>query len=233
MSQIRALYHLQSLELRKRAVEQRLHEIAVALAHDERVSAAQQSVTAATEHLTPTLARQRELEHALASNEAKAKATDQRLYSGVVNNPKELADMQQELVALQRRREALEEELLYTMETADAAMAGLAGAREQLQQAEADQAVDHAKLMKERAELMREHVHLTGECKVALVAVEADALARYRSLTKLKRGRALALIQEGRCSACGVGLSTGLEQRVRHGRDLTTCQSCGRLLVAE
>ena len=233
MSQARALYHLQTLELRRRAVERRLQEIAAALADDEKVAAAQQEVAAAAGQLNPTLARQRELEHALAANEAKAKATDERLYSGAVSNPKELADMQQELTALQRRRDELEDELLQTMEAADAANAVMAGAQDELQRAEAARAEDNAELIAERAELTNERARLTDESEVALAAVEADALATYRTLAKQKKGRALALIREGRCLACGVSLSTGLEQRVRHGRELTACQSCGRLLVAE
>ena len=233
MSQARALYHLQTLELQRRAVERHLQEIAVALADDERVAAAQLAVTAATGQLNPTLARQRELEHALTANEAKAKATDARLYSGAVSNPKELADMQQELAALQRRRDELEEDLLHTMEVAEAAQEALAGAQGGLQRAEAARVADNAELIALRTELTNERARLTDKSVVALAAVEADALVTYRALAKQKKGRALALIRDGRCSACGVGLSTGLEQRVRHGRELPTCQSCGRLLVAE
>lgn len=233
MSQARALYQLQTLELRLRKIEQRLQEIAAALAHDERVASAQTTVQKAKERLQPMLARQRELEDALAANEAKAKATDARLYSGTVSNPKELADMQQELVALQRRRDQLEEELLDTMEAVESAQEGLAGSEERLREAENAQAAENAEWIQERAALMEERGSLREESSAAIGRIAAEPLALYRRLSKQKRGRALALIKEGRCSACGVSLSTGLEQRVRHGIELVTCPNCGRLLVAE
>lgn len=232
MSQARALYQLQTLELRQREIERRLREIAAALAHDERVSRAGAMVQEAQENLQPILARQRELEHALAANEAKAKATDERLYSGKVSNPKELADMQQELVALQRRRDQLEEELLDTMEAVEGAQEGLAGAEEGLRQAESVQAVENAAWIQERAELLEERGSLLEQSSAAIEGIAAEPLAQYRSLSKQKRGRALSLIKEGRCAACGVGLSTGLEQRVKHGIELVNCHNCGRLLVA-
>lgn len=233
MSQARALYQLQILELRLRKIEQRLQEIAAALAHDERVASAQTTVKKEEERLQPILARQRELEHALAANEEKAKATDERLYSGTVSNPKELADMQQELVALQRRHDQLEEELLDTMEAVESAQEGLAGAQVQLREAETAQAAENAELIQERAALMEERGSLREQSSAAIKGIAAEPLALYRRLSKQKRGRALALIKEGRCSACGVSLSTGLEQRVRHGIELVTCPNCGRLLVAE
>ena len=233
MSQARALYQLQTLELRLRKTEQRLQEIAAALAHDERVASAQTTVRNEKERLQPILGRQRELEHALAANEEKAKATDARLYSGTVSNPKELADMQQELVALQRRRDQLEEELLDTMEAVESAQEGLAGAEERLRQAENAQAAENAELIRERAALMEERGSLREESSAVIERIAAEPLAQYRRLSKQKRGRALSLIKEGRCAACGVGLSTGHEQRVRHEIELVTCHNCGRLLVAE
>lgn len=232
MSLARALYQLQILELRQRQVEQRLREIAAALAHEERVAGAQKKITNAKERLQPLLTRQRELEHDLAANEAKARATDDRLYSGAVSNPKELADMQQELAALRRRRDQLEEELLVTMEMVERAEEGLAGAEERLREAEKVQTAENTELIQERAELMEERGEMMEQCDAALASIAAEPLARYRALSQQKRGRALSPIREGRCAACGVSLSTGLEQRVRHGIELVACHNCGRLLVA-
>lgn len=233
MSQARALYQLQTLELRQRRVEQRLQEIAEALANDERTARAQTKVQQVKDQLQPRSLQQRELEDVLAANEAKAQATDERLYSGRVSNPKEMAEMQQELAALQRQRELLEEQVLEAMDAVERSEADLAEARADLRAAEAAQAANHADWIQERDDLSAERSQLMTECSAAMAGIASDALARYRKLAKQKRGRAMSLIAEGRCAACGVSLSTGREQRVRHGKELLNCQSCGRLLVAE
>ena len=231
MSQAQILYQMQTLELRARANAERQREIAAALAHDERVAAAQAAQTRAAERHQSALAKQREGEHTLASNEAKAQATDARLYSGSVTNPKEMADMQQELAALARRREELEEELLFAMEETEAAQLALTQAQEKLESAAAASATAANQLRAEQDELRAEEARIRAAIAALLPGIEGAALKRYRTLVKVKRGRALALIEESRCSACGIGMSTGIEQRVRHGVEMIACQSCGRLLV--
>ena len=232
MSEARALQKLQGLDLRLAAVEQRLREIAAAIADDEGLVLAAAALAAAKAECRPIQARQKELEHALEDNEAKARATDARLYSGAVQNPKELADMQQELQSLQRRHEELEEGLLQALEAADEAQAKTQKAHENWRQAEEASALDKADWLAERARLLKERAALRGERETTLPALGAAILTKYRQLARKKSGRALAVLGEGRCSACGVSLSSALEQRVRHDT-LPECQNCGRLLVVE
>ncbi|MCY4010286.1 MAG: C4-type zinc ribbon domain-containing protein [Anaerolineaceae bacterium] len=233
MSQARALYQLQSLELRQREVERRLQEIAAALANDEAIAQAKAKLQQVQGRLQQQSIRQREGEDALSANEAKSRATDERLYSGRVSNPKEMAEMQQELAALQRRRGLLEEHLLEVMDAVERSQADLNEAQENLRAAEAAQAANHAEWRQKRDALSAERRQLMADCSAAVAGIADASLAHYRRLAKQKRGRAVSLIAEGRCAACGVSLSTGREQRVKHGKELLTCQSCGRLLVAE
>ncbi len=232
MSEARALQKLQGLDLRLMAVEQRLREIAAAIADDEGLVLAAAALAAAKAECRPIQARQKELEHALEDNEAKARATDARLYSGAVQNPKELADMQQELQSLQRRHEELEEVLLQALEAADEAQAKTQKAQENWRQAEEASALDKADWLAERARLLKERAALRGEREMTLPALGAAILTKYHQLARKKSGRALAFLGEGRCLACGVSLSSALEQRVRHDT-LPECQNCGRLLVVE
>src|SRR5438128_1980496 len=97
----------------------RLDEITALLGNDKQVSQARQQLDAANQALKPWQTRARDLDLEIKSLIQKIQQTDRKLYSGKVGNPKELKDMQSELVSLKRRQSQLEDEMLEAMVHSD------------------------------------------------------------------------------------------------------------------
>jgi predicted nucleic acid-binding Zn-ribbon protein len=68
--------------------------------------------------------------------------------------------------------------------------------------------------------------------EAAEAAVSQDDRQIYQSLRRRKRGMAVARLEDGACSACGVSPSSSRAQAARHDDELTFCGNCERILYA-
>jgi len=109
------LYRLQCLDSEGDAKRRRLAEIEAALVESEALKQARGALKGARSLIQRWALRQRDLELEIQGLSNKIARSEQRLYSGVVKNPKELADLQAEVAALKRRRQKLEDDLLEAM----------------------------------------------------------------------------------------------------------------------
>lgn len=153
MSLAESLHRLQQLDNEIQAAQMELASIAQALADSP-----------AVQHARAECAR---LEQALrtASSELKLRELDaqalaekiaheeHRLYGGLIRSPKEILDVERELSALRRRREALDEELLGLMERVEQLQEELQQCRNALRQAEQRFAEDSAALRAQQTAL--------------------------------------------------------------------------------
>jgi predicted nucleic acid-binding Zn-ribbon protein len=231
MSQAEALYHLQEIELRIMRAQKRLLDIAAALEDDEAVKAAQDKVNAAEEALRPLRARVNDLELEIQSNVEKAKATEDRLYSGTVKNPKELQDMQQEIAALKNWHGELENRLLEAMVDVEEAEAHLATAEEQLASVTARWESEHRDLLDEQTQLETQGAGDEQQREKALQRVTPESLKTFTAMKPRKANQPVAVMNGRTCGVCGIQQTRAIEQEVRRGADLVCCEGCGRILV--
>jgi predicted nucleic acid-binding Zn-ribbon protein len=160
----------------------------------------------------------------------KTSRDEQRLYSGVIRNPKELGDLQAEVASLKRRRQQLEENLLEVMLEREDAEAAQVRAQSHLDEVQADWTARQADLIGEREELQAGLAEIEQAREALLPSVDAGDLRVYEALRRRKGGRAVALLRDGTCGACGVGISPSLEWQLRQGK-LAPCSNCERILV--
>ncbi len=95
--------------------------------------------------LATVTGEQKRLEDEVARIVAKVTAEDKKLYSGTVSAPKELQAIQDEIKSLNRRRNALEDDILVQMEAAEPLDAALGAQRAQRAELDA-QLADGAQL---------------------------------------------------------------------------------------
>lgn len=231
-SRAAALYALQEIDLEIDARRRRLAEIQAALGESQAMRQAQSEVTAAEAELHRWQTRQRDLELEVASLASKLAETEALLYSGRIRNPKELSDLQAELAALGRYRQAREDELLEAMLNVEEHTEALSVARRRLAEVEAATASDQANLRAEAAQIEARLNMLEDERELHLMGISAADLAIYEALRARKRGQAVARIEDGACSACGDALPSSRLQQVRQSEDLITCANCERILYA-
>jgi uncharacterized protein len=155
-----------------------------------------------------------------------------RLDAGQVSSPKELENLQSEIVSLARRQSDLEEIVLDVMERREAAerrraeltreRAVLAAQREEVG-ARRDAALGEIGEQAEKAEALRAGV--TAE-------VPDDLLGLYEKL-RAQHGVGAAALRGGRCEGCHLSLNTVDLARIRAAApdEVLRCEECRRILV--
>ena len=229
MSQARVLYDLQQIDTEIRTKKQRLGEVLRLQKEPPALVAAREAAAAADAELHRWRARHQDLTLEIASVADKAKRSEERLYSGVVKNPKELNDLQHEVEALGRRRATLEDEELQVMMAVDERQttSGQAAAEVARLAGEFDASV--ATLKVEQQSL---GVHLSKliEKRGRQAALAQPALLKsYDKLIQEKRGLAVAGLRGSKCQGCQMTISGTTIRAAAEGK-IVRCDSCDRIL---
>ena len=232
MSQTRALYRLQKLDLDLESRRSRVREVTAALEDDRALQTAQAEVAALEGQLRPQEARAADLTLEIKSVVEQTQQLNDRLYSGAVNNPKELEDIQHKIAERERRHAALEDSLLETMIASEELQVALDAAQERLRQAKAARVLVQETLGAELQQLKSEIKRLKADRERVASEISPEFIEVYQTLRPRKGGHAIALLEGECCSVCGVGQTTDTVQQVRQNLELITCESCGRILVA-
>ncbi|KPK95200.1 MAG: hypothetical protein AMJ88_00885 [Anaerolineae bacterium SM23_ 63] len=170
--------------------------------------------------------------HDVDTQRAKIERTEKTLYGGFVQNPKELHERQQEAESLRRYLVTLEDRLLEAMIYLDETQQERDTADEVINRTLENRAHQQKDLKLELENLLAKIERLGAEREAALASVVQDDQALYDTLRKRLAGRAIVLVHEGGCSACGLALAHSVQQSIRSGSELIRCGQCGRILYA-
>jgi predicted nucleic acid-binding Zn-ribbon protein len=224
------LYRLQCLDSDVDAKRRRLAEVEAMLGESETLQQARRARESAQALAQEWAQRQRNLELENQGILDEISHSEQRLYSGTIKNPKELADLQAKVGELRRRRLKLEDSLLEAMIEREETEAACTQAQEHLDDTEARWSAQQADLMTERITLQGELVKIEQARVNLLPSIEASDLATYEALRRRKGGLAVAHVRDGACSGCGVAISPSLEWQLRQGGS-ACCSNCERIIV--
>ncbi|GII76370.1 hypothetical protein Sru01_13520 [Sphaerisporangium rufum] len=162
----------------------------------------------------------------------RAERDQKRLDSGQVSSPKDLANLQSEIVSLHRRQGDLEDVVLEIMErreAADAEVSRLAGERAELGSAlatlEEKRDAAFGTIDAEAADVKGRRGGVAGD-------IPPDLLALYEKL-RAQQGVGAAMLQGGRCQGCKVSLSIADLNAIRAAApdEVVRCEECRRILV--
>lgn len=232
MSRASSLYRLQQLDIELMSSHERVEEIQQILEDDNEVVRLRGIVENCEAELKSAQTAHTNARHDVDTQRDKIERTEKTLYGGFVQNPKELQERQQEAESLRRYLVTLEDRLLEAMiyldetqEAKDTADQALTGALE-------NQAHQHKDLTLELENQKTKIERLDAEREAALASVVEGDQALYDTLRKRLSGRAIVLVHEGSCSACGLVLAHSVQQSIRSGTELIRCGQCGRILYA-
>jgi predicted nucleic acid-binding Zn-ribbon protein len=232
MSRASSLYRLQQLDIELMDSRESVEEIQQILEDDKEVIRIRGEL-----EKSETVLKEAQTEHTNARHEVekqrdKIERTEKTLYGGFVQNPKELQERQQEAESLRRFLVTLEDRLLEAMINLDEMQENRDIIEGALNNALEEQAQQHKDLNLELDDLRSKIERLDGEREAALASVVQDDLDLYETLRNRLGGRAIVLVHEGNCSACGLELAHSVQQSIRSGSDLIRCGQCGRVLYA-
>ncbi len=223
------LIRLQALDTR--AADARKAQVSIPetqRALDQKLEGARGAVAAARERQATNQADRRALEKDLAAINTRLSRYKDQLME--VKTNREYTAMQHEIETAQGEVKRLEDQMLERMLESDELAGGLKSAEAGLKAAE-------QQIAKERAEL---DVQLAGEGKAleaalaqraAIVAeLPAQVVATYESVAKGRKGIAVAVARDERCSHCQVRMRPQVFAHVRTNDGIIQCDSCQRIL---
>ena len=232
MSAALGLYRLQQVDSQIDQIQARLKAIQQTLENDV-------ELRTANEHLAMVDSKHKEAQRALKLSEAevekqriKIQQTEASLYGGKVHNPKELQDLQRDVVSLKRHLETLEERELEAMLLAEDTEKDLQAAKTVLDHVQSNIKEQNRDLTKESETLHKDLERLNSERQAVVTDIASQALGVYDQLRKQKRGIAIATIADNSCEACGTTLTPSQQQTARSTSQLFHCPTCGRILYA-
>lgn len=229
MSQAQVLYDLQQIDNEIRAEKQRLGEVLRLQKEPAALLAARERAAAARADLQQWQAQHKDLTLEIASVAEKARRSEERLYSGSVKNPKELADLQNELEALGRRRAALEDDALLMMMEIDERKGILAVADDEVA-SRAGEFTDASAALRQEQQTLALHLNSLLEKRGRHVTLAEPALLKsYDAISRQKNGLAVAGLQANKCLGCRLTLSSAVIRAADQGK-LVYCENCGRIL---
>jgi hypothetical protein len=224
------LYRLQQTDSQIDQRTAQVSELETALKDDETLKRGKRTVQSAEQELKELRKALRHAEDNVSGQRVKIEHTEATLYSGKVKNPKELQDKQNEAAALKRYLVVLEDRQLEAMLAEEEAASQYDDAVHELEKEQYRYNQIQSDLSNEKVKLENELVRLQGERTATTGAIPEDDLILYQQLRVKRRGIAVAKVSNKACSACGSLLSATLLHSARSPNQITSCDTCGRIL---
>lgn len=232
MSAALGLYRLQQVDSQIDQAQLRLKTIRQTLENDAELRAATERSAAAEAKFKDAEKRLKLAEQEVEKQRLKIQQTEASLYGGHVHNPKELQDLQKDVVSLKRHLETLEERQLEAMEAAETAEKDLQHANNALESLRSDRGTQFRDLTNESEAINKDLEKLASERRAVMQDISSQNISIYDQLRKQRRGIAVTTVNDGSCDGCGTNLTQSLQQNARSASQLFYCPTCGRILYA-
>jgi len=230
MSRSQNLYRLQQIDSKVDQADTRLREIESLLSNNAQLRKASALADNADVKLAAAQRDYNQAETKVKDQRIKIEQVESNLYSGTVRNPKELQDMQNEVAALKRFLDILEERQIETMLALDDAADIHQDAQQTLQKVQVLVDNQRAKLNSERQQIQTARAASLEQRPGVEGIIDPDDQDTYNRLHKKRAGVAVARVNDRACSACGSTLTAALFQAARSPSQVVFCESCGRIL---
>ncbi|MHB8896365.1 MAG: zinc ribbon domain-containing protein [Candidatus Geothermincolia bacterium] len=162
----------------------------------------------------------------------KMKKEEEKLFSGTIMNPKELAAIQAEIFALRKKRDEMETEDLEEMEEIDRLTSEVAESAQRTSEIERKEREAKEAYEEELTDLKVEVASLERQRDGLKDQLPADVVENYEKLLDTKAGLAVVPIIGGRsCGGCRIEFSRSQVDQYQHGEGVFRCEYCRRILV--
>jgi predicted nucleic acid-binding Zn-ribbon protein len=157
----------------------------------------------------------------------------QRLDAGQVTSPRDLENLQSEIVSLARRQSDLEEIVLDVMERQEGAQERREAAAAEREEIAAKREVVTARRDAQLAEIGEQAAKAADQRDLLAAEEPPDLLALYERMREQHAGVGAAALRGGRCEGCHLSLNTVDLNSIRAADpdEVLRCEECRRILV--
>jgi predicted nucleic acid-binding Zn-ribbon protein len=225
-----SLYHLQQIDSRLQELEKELVLLQEPLLEELRVQEFSRSLEESEKKWKELERLQKAAELELASLETEKKDAEKKLYSGKVTNSKELLQLEKEIQQIHKKRENMDEKILDKMEVLQEYKNKISLLKNELETSKTHLEAAQKNREKEKIDLSNQMTGLKQKREDQLNQISPELIALYLSLIEKKDGTAVAKVENRVCGGCFIEIPESLIQKAR-SLQLTTCSSCGRILI--
>lgn len=212
-----------------------LPEITEIAALDDRLRVLRDQVVMAETQISDIAREERRIDADVDVVRMRISKDQSRLDTGAVNSPRELENLQHELVSLARRRGDLEDLELEQMEAREQAESALG-----LLQREVDELTAKRLDCEERREaafvvIDRDAAKATADRSLLAPQLPADLMALYEKIRASSAGVGAALLRGNRCEGCHLSLSPVDVNRIKSAPidEIVRCEECLVILIRQ
>jgi len=171
-----------------------------------------------------------DLELAQKGIEDKLKKIDKELYGGKIVNPREVENLEKEVLALKRQRNANDEKILELWEILPSAKEAASKIETQITEKQKQLADRKKAALAEKASLEAEFARLTKLRPDATKGIGPGLMNKYDGIRQRMGGVGMAeATKKNACVGCGTVLAERMVQALREDK-VITCESCHRIL---
>ena len=170
----------------------------------------------------------------LAGLEKKLKSYEDRMRTGTITNPREVANTEREINQLIRQRASLDEKILTLMEEGEKLRTAVTEADASAREAEQRYHTQVDSMRAQREEWEASLSALTRRrAEAAALVTDPALLKRYETIRSrpASSGVAIARVEDSHCGGCHTQIGTQEAHRAYEGAQVTLCENCGRILA--
>lgn len=224
-----SLLALQDVESRAEDARRRVADAPVRLAAlDAQLAEATAVLERAKAALADSQTARRELEKEVAAAQQKVSKYKDQLMEAKDN--RQFHALQHEIATFSAEVQRAEGLVLERMLEGDDLSAAVKAAEAKLAADKKSVAAQRAEVEREAATLAASLTTLMTERAEIVKTIEPSLLATFESVSKARKGVAMAKAVDGLCGACRVRIRPHLYNQIRSGEQVIQCESCVRIL---
>ncbi len=225
------MYKLQQLDSELQRQRQYIEDIDRQLSGNKDLSKIEANLGSMKQQLTDMRKTQKEVEWKLTDMTERSRDINNKLYTGVIQSPKELLSLKHEAESLKQRIDTKEEELLEIMGQVEEKETEEKNCSQKFSELTQEWQQRQIDLAQKRDESEKEIARLHKSREEDLKQIEQRALSLYQQI-KTIRGQAVVRVQQGQCQGCHMTLPIGQGQKAKAG-EIVQCSNCSRILYVE
>jgi predicted nucleic acid-binding Zn-ribbon protein len=226
------LYQLQKIDSQIDLTKRRLEQIDVEMENNVELLTAQSD----TQKLKDNLGLQEKvlnmIEDEVTKRKIKIQENESSLYGGAINNPKELQDIQSEIIILNNQIHEIEEQQLQRMIGVEETEKQITQNTVIIDQMETKFNTQKSLLTSEKDKLEISLHRIQQERSAISSQISPILLDQYENLRSAKQGVAIVTLQDNSCTVCGTTLTPSQHQMAKSPNKLFYCPTCQRIIYA-
>ena len=226
------LFQLQKLDIVLSSMKQQISAIRIKIDDRSHFQSVALELDQANNDLNEQLMESDAIEAKLTSKRIKLAQSESSLYSGKIQNPKELQDLQTEISSLKKGVSILEDSQIDYWEKIEILTTIRNKKSEELEKVRLEDTLALQRMESEISQLVSEQQRLLLEKNGVTLQVSPSFLSIYEKLIINKNGIAVSEIVDECCGSCGTTLTPSDCQHAKNHAIIQLCSNCGRILYA-